>query len=593
MKRCWVVAVLIATAVQAAPSKRAHAPPVDPQQMVRLPETWIQMGQADVAISRYGDPWFVDQQPAHPVFISELYLDPREVTSAEYALFLTYAGGAAHWSPAQPVERVRDGFLPVRGEETTPVRHVSWRDAEAYCRWAGKKLPTEAEWERAAAGQEGRLYPWGDAGASCARAVYFTGATSCESGPVSAGSRPEGATPEGIFDLAGNVAEWTADWYGPYSAEAAHDPSGPATGTYRVVRGGSYLEGGSSLRARARRPAPPEGRSEAIGFRCAWRPGLPQPGIRGELAPAADVDRVARQWPRAPAVTAPAIVAEGLTSPGAVAVTAAGTWIAEPSLGRVVRVDAAGAHSEALTDAGTVSDLVVDGDQVIAVSTSAGTLWRLSQDAAPQVLLTGEDAPVRAAARGGALAWGTRSSVRMMAEDGTVAERASGLDGVSAVSLDDAYIWFAETGAANAVNARIARVPRAGGAVETVVSSQQIGFGMQAKDVAVLADGTVVYAVQMTGFPNSTLICTNTAGTRAERCHYGPTQIHRLAVHGMTAYWLTQHTVARLDFSTRLHFTLPGTWARGGGLFVEGDGSLVWTDTLSGRALRLESSGQQ
>jgi formylglycine-generating enzyme required for sulfatase activity len=197
---------------------------------------------------------------AHQVELSAYEIAKYPVTVAEFGKYVKGGG-------REPDQWENQILYPNR-----PVVYVSWHDAAGYCAWAGVRLPTEAEWERAARGAEGRLYPWGNQKPDATRANYSEakiGATT----PV--GIFPRGATPDGIQDLAGNVWEWVADWYAEYPKEKQWDPKGPATGEVRVMRGGSWIDPSVFLRASYRLSFVPVGRYYVIGFRCARDIGIP------------------------------------------------------------------------------------------------------------------------------------------------------------------------------------------------------------------------------------------------------------------------------------------------------------------------------
>jgi formylglycine-generating enzyme required for sulfatase activity len=198
-----------------------------------------------------------DDQPARRIIVDPFYLDAREVTNAEYAAFVA---AAKHRAPYNwPRGRVPEG------KENLPVAAVDWNDAAAYCAWTGKRLPSEAEWERAARGLgDGRKYTWGDRNPTKRDACYDT-----LNGPCEAGRFPPNAF--GLFDMAGNVWEWCSDWYDKdyYSSAPDRNPVGPARGNYKVIRGGSWADLPKYLACANRSWARPLERSPNIGFRCA------------------------------------------------------------------------------------------------------------------------------------------------------------------------------------------------------------------------------------------------------------------------------------------------------------------------------------
>jgi formylglycine-generating enzyme required for sulfatase activity len=207
------------------------------------------------------------ERPIHRVSVDAFYLGVHPVTNEQYARFITETGHRApylddrrmqgeNWNPET------HGYAPERAQH--PVVLVSWRDAQAYCEWAGGRLPTEAEWEKAArGGLEGKLYPWGDdIDSTLANYDNRDGATPVCSYP---------ANGYGLYDMAGNVWEWVADWYDPhyYAHSPLTNPHGPETGATKVLRGGAWLLFAEFCRVAYRFRNSPDFRFNLIGFRLA------------------------------------------------------------------------------------------------------------------------------------------------------------------------------------------------------------------------------------------------------------------------------------------------------------------------------------
>jgi formylglycine-generating enzyme len=240
-------------------NRAVTTPAGTPHELVGVPSGTFAMGS---------DRGYIDERPGHEVYLDRFYIDRFEVTVAQYRACVTAgvclapaAGDGFNWGHAD-----RDAH---------PVNGVSWVDARAYCQWAGLRLPTEAEWEKAARGTDGRTYPWGEETASCDRAVMDAGGWGCgrdSTWPV--GSKPQGVSPYGAHDMAGNVWEWAADWYDEeyYAHSPSRNPTGPVNsmGTGRVLRGGSWTYYPYFLRATVRVGLTPAERGMVdLGFRCA------------------------------------------------------------------------------------------------------------------------------------------------------------------------------------------------------------------------------------------------------------------------------------------------------------------------------------
>jgi len=274
-------------------SGQVWAAPVDGMSLVCVPAGNFLMGSTDQDVDAA-----YDEKPQHTVYLDAFWLDRTEVTNEQFARFVAATGyrttaevegwgyvfdsrGRVEMSGAD----WRHPFGPtsdLSGRSSHPVVQVSWQDAQAYCAWAGRQLPTEAQWQKAARGGDGRLYPWGNT-FDCRLGNFddevsldpyvVPGGTNCDGYPETSpvGAFPSGASPYGLLDMAGNVFEWTADWYAElyYSSQATwQNPLGPPGGDYRVLGGGSWRSVSWNVRTAFRAANLPEHRLVDRGFRC-------------------------------------------------------------------------------------------------------------------------------------------------------------------------------------------------------------------------------------------------------------------------------------------------------------------------------------
>jgi formylglycine-generating enzyme required for sulfatase activity len=223
----------------------------DPGELVTIPAGDFTMGCNDAVDNQCSD----DEKPKHTVSLSGFSIDRTLVTQAQYTSCIN-AGACAvpscDWSC---------------DNSSFPASCMTWQDASNYCAWAGERLPTEAEWEKAARGEQGNKYPWGSKEPDCTLANF----AGCGGAAKAVGSLPAGASPYGLFDMAGNVVEFVADVYdaGYYAMSPASDPPGPASGTRHGGRGGGFKSPALYLRTSKRDWYDPTDAGPSLGFRCA------------------------------------------------------------------------------------------------------------------------------------------------------------------------------------------------------------------------------------------------------------------------------------------------------------------------------------
>lgn len=264
------------TEITSTDTHDALVTPSASEAMIPAGPFWMGCSPLDTGCAAKGSP----EKPQHQVVLSKYAIDLFETTVAEYSACVAAGACTKPADASHPTEPFNYG---ASGREQHPINGVSWHQALAYCQWRGKRLPTEAEWEKAARGgcelhkgdcaATAWVYTWGNEAPTCALTNYTPGkppgCSKAATSPV--GSLPAGRSPYGLWDTAGNVWEWTADQHSPtyYSTSPMQDPQGPGNGQGRTRRGGGYPNNAESMRVARRYGLPAELVSPDNGIRCA------------------------------------------------------------------------------------------------------------------------------------------------------------------------------------------------------------------------------------------------------------------------------------------------------------------------------------
>ncbi len=253
---------MLATVAQAKGPAGAPAHPGKPYAPRAAPMVEVPAGEFLMGSSKDDHRALARERPQRRIYLSTFWVDVFEVTNARYEKCV--AAGVC--KPARQKGVARKGYYADTDAPLQPVVGVTLEDAATYCEWVGRRLPTEAEWEKAARGTDGRTYPWGNQPPTCELANF----RGCGMVARTPGSYPEGVSPYGAHDMAGNVIEWTST---PYTSDYLRkipdkDPPDPKRHGWRVIRGGSWGSYGVQLRAAMRRAWKPDFAGHTIGFRC-------------------------------------------------------------------------------------------------------------------------------------------------------------------------------------------------------------------------------------------------------------------------------------------------------------------------------------
>lgn len=277
--RLWVgmatFSILFNTFLLVAAAQSLQVVPAPPKGKDRAPMVEIPAGSFPMGVPPGDRDGGRDEYPRHEVLLDTFLIDQFEVTNGRYSEFVKNTNHRVPQNPTNPTRNLWQGNTISESLAERPVINVDWFDADAYCRWAGKRLPTEAEWEKAAKGTSDRRFPWGNVEPT-AKHLNYNQRWIGEKTLMPVGSYEAGKSPYGVYDVVGNVWEWVNDWYDAryYERSPSKNPKGPQEGTKKVIRGAGWQNETPTVRIFTRVESDPMMRNESTGFRCAADPGI-------------------------------------------------------------------------------------------------------------------------------------------------------------------------------------------------------------------------------------------------------------------------------------------------------------------------------
>jgi formylglycine-generating enzyme required for sulfatase activity len=560
--------------------KPARAPLINDNNMFSYMASSYEMGNPTESPNPYGDGWFMDQTPINLITLEPFKIDQHEVTVAAYAQFLNHVGLALHYHPMMPIQASSKGYLPYAGLDALPISGVSWHNAHSYCTWVGKRLPTEAEWEFVATGGGRRRFPWAiDAGPRCYRAVGFMNGAQCAADTQPVGSRPDGSSPEGLTDLSGNVAEWTANLYEPYPGNEDQGSWFDHSEPIYAVRGGGLFNSGIFLKSRSRWSATESARGQALGFRCAMSEGLidPYAEVRGDLGEPRS--SMTTSSPLATAELWGKVISNELTTPYDFVVWSGGYAVTEQSLGQVKWIGEAEPNQVIISDLDEPTHIASQGESLLIATASELLSW--SDGMSTRVMSL--DEPINGLVADETEAfWISNGQLyhRVGEENGEVINEV-GPD--SKLILKDEWLLLITTHPSSDDQPVLTIIDRNTAVLNIRLTGAQIPNGLAVYGVDLNSQNEITISLRLDSWPHVGRVCNLGIEQGNLSCYSdSPPQINEVVWAGEQLYWSSKRAIAKLiDIEGTSSYQVASQWHTPRSLTAIDD-SLLWLDFHAG-----------